>query len=237
MLLSVITPVLNGERFIRKNIESIAQLTIPYEHIIVDGGSTDGTLEVLMEYSNLVVVQQAERNGMYGAIKQGFEMAKGNIITWVNCDDSIVAKEYAKMAIKLSETGADLIYSDSYIHYEKENRKEISRASVLGKYFIRKGTLPFIQPASMYTKAFYESIGGLNTKYKITGDMDLFYRMANNKMARFIKHKGASVVFLKYGESLGDRNTEKGHREREDAGIPYPSLLTKVLFGIFRRIV
>lgn len=237
MLLSIITPVLNGERFIRKNIESIAKLTIPYEHIIVDGGSTDGTLEVLKEYSNLVVVLQTERNGMYGAIKQGFEMAKGEIITWVNCDDSIVDEEYAKMFIKMSETGADLIYSDSYIHYEKENKTLLCRASICGKYFIRKGTLPFVQPASMYTKVFYESIGGLNTKYKITGDMDMFYRMANNKKARFIKHKGASVVFLKYGESLGDKNTEKGHREREDAGIPYPSLLTKVLFGVLRRII
>ena len=67
--------------------------------------------------------------------------------------------------------------------------------------------------------------------------MDMFYRMAGTKGSRFIRHRGASVVFLKYGESLGDKNTEKGHREREDAGIPYPSLMTKVLFGIFRRFL
>ena len=236
MLLSIITPVLNGERFIRKNIESIKKLSIPHEHIIVDGGSTDGTLAIIENYPNVIVVRQSERNGMYGAISQGFEMSNGDLITWVNCDDYIIHEEYENMARELVMANADLVYSDSYIFYEKEQYREICRSCIFGKFFIRKGTLPFIQPASIYTKMFYHSIGGLNTKYKITGDMDMFYRMAGAKGAKFIRYKGASVVFLKYGESLGDKNTEKGHREREDAGIPYPSLMTKVLFGVLRRL-
>ena len=68
MILSIITPVLNGERFIRKNIESVQNLTIPHEHIIVEGGSTDSTVEILKEYPHLKVINQRERNGMYGAI-------------------------------------------------------------------------------------------------------------------------------------------------------------------------
>ena len=46
-MLSIITPVLNGEKFIEKNIISIQELSIPFEHIIVDGGSTDGTIDIL----------------------------------------------------------------------------------------------------------------------------------------------------------------------------------------------
>lgn len=236
MILSIITPVLNGKRFIRKNIESIMCLETPHEHIIVDGGSTDGTLELLKEYPHLVVVKQSKRNGMYGAISQGFDLAKGELITWVNCDDSVIPKEYDKMAKELAHNNADLVYSDSYIVYEKTNSIILSKTVICAKYFIRKGLLPFIQPASIYTKKFYESIGGLNINYKITGDMDMFYRMARDKKAKFLKYKGGSIYFLKYGESLGDRNTEKGHREREDAGIPYPSFITKVLFGVLRRL-
>ena len=130
MLLSIITPVLNGERFIRKNIESIEKLTIPHEHIIVDGGSSDGTLDIIKQYPNVVAVNQSENNGMYGAISQGFEMAKGDLITWVNCDDYIIPSEYESMAIQLARANADLVYSDSYIYHEKEQRREVSKTCI-----------------------------------------------------------------------------------------------------------
>lgn len=237
MTLTIVTPVLNGERFIGKNIESIQCLKTPHEHIIVDGGSTDGTLDILKQYSDIKVIPQSGKNGMYGAIAQGFESASGTVITWVNCDDSVIPEQYDMMVNELILSKCDLVYSDSYIHYETSGQTIVSKASPFPKYFIRKGLLPFIQPASIYTKAFYESIGGLNTDYRITGDMDMFYRMATKKNAKFLRHKGCSVCFLKYGNSLGDRNTEKGHRERENAGIPYPSFITKALFGILRRII
>ena len=79
-MLSIITPVLNGERFIRKNIESIHNLTIPHEHIVVEGGSSDSTIEILKDYPYLTVINQNERNGMYGAIAQGFSEARGDLI-------------------------------------------------------------------------------------------------------------------------------------------------------------
>lgn len=237
MVLTIVTPVLNGERFIRRNIESIMKMKTPHEHIVVDGGSIDATLDILKEYPHLKVIYQKERTGMYGGINMGFEASVGDFITWINCDDWVIPEEYDKMVAELSVSGADLVYSDSFLFFAQSQKTILSKTVPYAKYFIRNGLLPFIQPSTIYTRKFYKSIGGLNTNYRITSDMDMFYRMAGVAGAKFLRHKGASIYFLKYGESLGDRNTERGHREREDAGIPYPKFIHKVLFGILRRIL
>jgi len=71
-MLSIVTPVLNGIKFIQNNIESIQKLSINYEHIIVDGGSTDGTVELVSKYPHIKLLHQNDKTGMYGAIHQGF---------------------------------------------------------------------------------------------------------------------------------------------------------------------
>ena len=234
MLLSIITPVLNGDRFIRENIESIMQLNVPHEHIIVDGGSTDDTLNILKDYPHLVVLNQKERNGMYGAIDQGFEIAKGNILTWINSDDYILAEEYGEMVREMNQRGAEFMYSNGYVYHEISGRNEICRSSACPKFFLRHGILPFLQPASIYRKTFYRNFP-LNLKYKITGDMDMFYRMAADRHAVFVRYNKPTVVFRKYGDSLGDNNGRKGKMELMEAGVPSPGLFVKAMYYILRR--
>ena len=72
-MISIITPVLNGEAFIEKNILSISQLKLPYEHIIVDGGSTDNTINIVKKYSYIKLINQETNNGMYDAIRKGIQ--------------------------------------------------------------------------------------------------------------------------------------------------------------------
>lgn len=234
MILSIITPVLNGERFIRKNIESVQNLTIPHEHIIVEGGSTDSTVEILKEYPHLKVINQRERNGMYGAIAQGFSEAKGELIAWINCDDFINTQEYEKMVVKMQETGVDLIYSDAYFDYINENRQEVIKANRLPKYFLRRGYIPFVQPTSIYRKAFYDRVGGLDTNYRIAGDLELFVRMGQDPQATFCKYDSITVHFIKYGGSLGDRNVSKYLEEKAQIKCLKSTLLTRLLYKMTR---
>lgn len=235
-ILSIVTPVLNGGRFIRKNIESIMKLRTPHEHIIVDGGSTDDTLEILKEYPHLIELHQTERTGMYGGISMGMAQAEGDIVTWVNCDDFVIPEAYDDMVGEMNSKNADFIYSDAYIQNEDTGERILCKsANRMPKYFLRHGILPFIQPSSIYRKTFYEA-NPLNPKYKITGDMDMFFRMAADNNTRFVRYNSPTVVFLKYGDSLGDNNGEKGRNELADAGIPQPDLIARILYNLFRKI-
>ena len=235
-MISIVTPVLNGANFIRRNIESIKQLGIPHEHIIVDGGSTDGTLKIIQEYSSIQLLHQTKKTGMYGAINMGFERAKGNYICWINCDDFIYTKAYEEFVLWVEKRKLDFASSNGIFNYSKQNKKVYVRSTRFLKYFLKNGFFPFSQPSVIYRKELYEKVGGLDfNNFKIVGDMDLFYRMAMTQKSKFGFMNLYTSEFLKYGDSLGDKNSQLGKNERIDIGrIPKASLLNSILLKVLR---
>ncbi|MFH6769533.1 glycosyltransferase [Gaetbulibacter aquiaggeris] len=235
-MISIITPVFNGAQFIRKNIECVRQLSFPFEHIIVDGGSTDGTLEIIQEYPSLQLLHQTEKSGMYGAIDMGFKQAIGEYICWINCDDIIYPREYEKFCLWTERNNLDFASSNGIFNYVKENRKVQVRSTKYLKCFLKKGFFPFSQPSVIYRKKLYENSGGLDFKnFKIAGDMDLFYRMATIKEAKFGFKNLYTSEFLKYGDSLGDNNGQLGKNERKNIGyIPRVTWFNRVFLKLVR---
>src|SRR5690242_19457333 len=87
-LVSIVTPSLNQARWLREAIESVRAQDYPHvEHVVVDGGSTDGTLEILREYDHLRWVSEPDR-GQSHALNKGFQLATGEIFGWLNADDA-----------------------------------------------------------------------------------------------------------------------------------------------------
>jgi glycosyltransferase involved in cell wall biosynthesis len=85
--ISVITPVLNGRRFIEDAIRSVLRQGYPrFEHVVVDGGSTDGTLEILNQYPHLRWVSESDR-GLADAMNKGFRMSVGDVVVYLMADD------------------------------------------------------------------------------------------------------------------------------------------------------
>ena len=218
-MLSIITPVFNGVEFIVNNLESINKLNIPYEHIIVDGGSTDGTVNILKSYTNIIIVHQNENTGMYGAIDIGFNQAKGNYVCWVNCDDLIIPYGYEEMYKYAIKKNLDLVCSNGIFDYIKENRKKVIRGTRFVKYFLTKSYFPFVQPSSIFTKKLYNDVKGFDyDHFRIAGDGDMYTRMALVKSAKFGYLNINSSIFRIHGDSLGDNNKELWHKEVSTKG-------------------
>ena len=236
-MITIVTPVLNGVKYIASNIESIKQLKIPYEHIIVDGGSNDGTIEIIMKYSNITLLNQKEKNGMYGAIHQGFENAKGDYLSWVNADDKIIAKGYEIMYKKGKRNNADFIYSHGVLHYIEKNKYKTKFARYFARYLLKAGIFPFVQPSVIYSYDSYFAIGGLNFKrFRLIGDRDLFQRMAYDNNIKFLFVPVFSSIFLRYDDSLLYRNLERRKLEYKYCLSSDVNLFHRLIFHISQPI-
>ena len=150
------------------------------EHIIVDGGSTDGTLSLLnSRRSNLSTIISEPDNGIYDAMNKGIELANGDIIGFLNSDDfyadnDVISKveKIFKEDLSLDGCYADLIYVD------KRNINKTVRyfkSSKFQKGFFAKGWCP-PHPTFFLRRSVYERYGKFNLKYRIASDIDLMMR-------------------------------------------------------------
>ena len=157
--ITIVTAVYNGEKYIEECIKSIMNQTYQnFEHIIMDGGSTDNTLEIAKKYEKLynVKIYSRKDNGMYDAIANGFELATGDILCWLNSDDMLMPWAFEVMQKVISETKAQ--WCMGFPTYWNDNN--ISRCqfriSTYTRMAIKAGLhdgriLPFIQQESTFS--------------------------------------------------------------------------------------
>lgn len=176
---SIVTPSYNQGEFIEETINSVlSQNYQNIEYIVVDGASTDNTVEILKKYASKIKWISEKDNGQADAINKGFRMTKGEIIYWLNSDDVLLPGSVSKIVDEYNNNpDVDIIYGKC--HFTDVSNK------IVGKYpteiynFRRLAMFNFIcQPSAFFKrKAFFES-GCLNEHLKYALDYDLWIRMA-----------------------------------------------------------
>jgi glycosyltransferase involved in cell wall biosynthesis len=192
MKISIITVAHNSEATLIDTVESVlAQTHDDLEYLIIDGGSTDGTLERLEPYRNRIDCLLSEPDeGMYDAMNKGIARATGDVVGILNSDDFYADDQVlAQVAAIFSESEADCIYGD--LHYvDSADTTRVVRNWHSGEYrpgAFRRGWHP-PHPAFFVRRSVYQKFGGFNTALRIAADYEL--------MLRFLQKKKCTVAYL-----------------------------------------
>ncbi len=174
--LSIITAVYNAAGTIKDCIESVRSQGITVEHIIIDGGSTDGTLEIIEQYKGCLGKFLTEPDkGVYDAMNKGLRFATGDIIGILNGDDFYANKNtLSKVMAAFTETQQDSCYGD-LIYVDAVNTDKILRYWRSGSYNYRRffwGWMP-PHPTFFVKKNIYKQYGYFNLNLGTAADYEL----------------------------------------------------------------
>jgi glycosyltransferase involved in cell wall biosynthesis len=179
--ISVITPCLNGARYLGEAIESVLmQGYSNIEHVVADGGSTDGTLEILSRYSHLKILSSPD-HGMYDALNRALAVAEGEVIGILNSDDryaddvfSSVVEAFRDESV-MALAGGAVTFGDA----ANDDPLVVERLMPVGVDLLFQSTLgnPSIN-AWFFRASVFAKIGGFDATYRVAGDRDFMLRFA-----------------------------------------------------------
>ena len=237
MKVSIITSCFNREATIGDAIESVlAQTYSDIEYIVVDGASTDRSLEVINRYKDRISqVKSGPDRGMYEGINKGLRLATGEIVGLMHSDDFFYSTQTVKHIVQLFEqTGADLIYGNGLFVDENDTSK-IVRNWISGTYSkskMKRGWLP-LHPTVYIRRECFERLGLYDESYKIAADSDFLVRYmyeGNLKVAYLDEY----IVRMRMGglstdpEKMKQKWAEDLRMYRSHGFSPYWTLMCKI---------
>jgi len=184
MKISIITAVYNNKTSIASCIDSVISQTYKnIEYIVIDGGSMDGTIDILSQYKNKIDILISEQDkGIYDALNKGVSCATGEVIGFLHSDDTFNNSEtIEKIAETFSNKNVDGIYGN-LLYVDGKNPQKIIRNWQSLQYtqkMLRQGWMP-PHPTLFLKRKVYSDIGNFNLKYRIAADYDFMVRVLNS---------------------------------------------------------
>ncbi len=196
---SLITPSYNAATYLRSAIESVLEQNYPnIEYIVMDGGSTDGTVELLQEFGMRLRWVSKKDDGQADAISRGFEQTNGAILGWLNADD-VLKPDAIRTVVDAFCTNPEtaLIYGNA--DFIDANGRIIGPCTVVEPHCLQR-LLHYgdyiIQPAAFFSRQAYQSVGGLDKSLQWAMDWDLWIRLAQKYEVLYIEKNLASYRWL-----------------------------------------
>jgi glycosyltransferase involved in cell wall biosynthesis len=228
--ISIITVCYNAEKYFKEAIESVlSQDYDNFEYIIIDGGSTDGTLDIIREYEDRLAYWVSEPDkGLYDAMNKGIAEASGDIIGMINSDDYYFPDAFKKVAAAFKEKSLDEnIFWGDIMHGDEH---------ILGwrEWNLTRGAFA-AHPSMFCPKKIYDKIGTYCLDYKILADYDFMYRAINHYHIKHI-YLPENIAFFRPGglasqnilPSLKEELSVKLHYGQSHL-IAYPVFLLKII--------
>lgn len=242
LAISIVTPTFNSERFLEATILSVLkQSASKVEYIIIDGGSTDGTLEIIRKYEKHLAFWVSEPDGgMYDAVNKGFAHTTGDILCWINSDDTLLpgALEVVRNTFARHQ---DLNWIHGRTLYTDENDRQVQQGPLylFHQRDIRNGyhglcTHYVQQHCCFWRAALWRSAGPIRLNLKYAGDYWLWTQFARD----------ASLISIDFPVATFRRHRNQLHKQGKNYrrevlecynGSIMPTLFRRCLRQIARR--
>jgi glycosyltransferase involved in cell wall biosynthesis len=200
----VITPCLNGARYVGEAIESVLkQGYFNTEHIVADGGSTDGTLEILGRYAHLKILSSPD-HGMYDALNRALAVAQGDLIGILNSDDCYADDVFSPVIEAFRDESVMALVGEAVTFRDTANGDQIvvDRFTPVGTDLLFQSTLgnPSIN-AWFFRSSVFATIGRFDERYRIAGDREFMLRFAFSGL-RYVENKKLVCRYRMHPDSM-----------------------------------
>jgi glycosyltransferase involved in cell wall biosynthesis len=200
---SIITVVFNGEKYIEETINSVlGQKFVDFEYIIIDGNSSDRTLDIIRKYNDKIDYWLSEKDGgIYEAMNKGAEMVRGDYLYFLNAGDYFYDKNILDKVFRFLDGKNDLLVGNVIREYCSYNSVFSLEGNSLRN--IKYGKMPPHQ-GSFIKKDVFDELGGYNTSYRSSGDLEFFCRFY--KKSYSYKVVNENIAFMPSGGMSSNKN-------------------------------
>jgi len=205
MLVSIITPSYNQAPYLEETIKSVLAQDYPrIEYAIVDGGSTDGTLELIKKYENKLAWWVSEKDkGQTDAINKGFARAKGEILAWLNSDDTYEPGAISAAVKYLQEhPEVGMVYGDC--NFIDESGRVIGKVNSAQTSYrlLRQGYAHIPQQTMFFRTELWRQVGPLDPSFYFAMDYDLWTRLAARTEIKYVPQTWANFRLHTSGKTI-----------------------------------
>lgn len=196
-LVSIVTPSFNQGGWLEEAIRSVLDQDYPrVEYLVMDGGSSDGTLDVLRRYDGRFAWTSGPDGGQAQALRTGFARTRGSILGWLNADDAYRPGTIASaVAAFAANPGAGLVFGNA--EFMDAGGKPLGPAAQVTPFDDARHLLQLgdcvVQPAAFFRRAAYDEVGGLDAALHWTMDYDLWLRLVQRRPALHLDRTLARV--------------------------------------------
>lgn len=177
MRISIITVSYNSEQTIERTIKSVVEQNYDdIEYILIDGGSSDRTVDIIKKYERHISFWISETDeGIYDAMNKGLRHSTGDIVAFLNSDDWYEANVFADIAGSFKDKSIQLLCGDMYIHREGTVTRHHINEDVARR--VVRYSMGYTHPTMFARKRLFDKYGGFDTQYKIASDYDWFLKV------------------------------------------------------------